>query len=227
MLDVKIKDRSLDLALNTGIQITHVNPVFDKDGIARKFTLPFTVPLTGKNKSIRKHKNRLDAKDKSAAAPSSVRLAGHLIIDGDIRQTGLSRTNEEVSVAGEDLGIWAKLRKIKINEILDTLEIHLPTDTDPQWVFELTTSSFPVAYSIGTTAGIGSSVANNLGEVDAAGAEVVSELNALVPGNAEYLPGVQNIKLDGYLVKANPIESFEGMTINFHLNPALYDYHGV
>lgn len=225
MLDLRVNNTPLDLAPDAAVQITASNPMFDRDKVERIFSLPFTVPLTPHNRRTRRHATRLDAGNKTTAVAASVSVGTHLLVNGIATQVSSSQTAEEISVANTPLGVWQALQKIKINEILEVID--LEWGTDPQWIWDLDTGSFPVQYTIQIPGGTASHVANNSGEVDTAGQTVVDELNAIVPDIASYNSALNQITLDGTLIHDNPISLIEGMTINFHLNPALWNYNAV
>jgi len=226
MIEVSINGLAADLAADTSIRLVFSNPVFDKDAISRQFTLPFSLPNSPRNRHIRKSGQRLDAA-KPPQQPAQVRIDGHLILDGLMSQVRVSPDQEEVSVGKDALKLWERLGKIKINEILETVDLINPGGTEPNWEFELNTGSFPISYGIVISDGSALGTANNSGEVDTAGEDLADALNALVPDIAEYLPGPQSIRLDGWLVKDHPIVSFSGLTLNFHMNPAKYHYQNV
>lgn len=223
MLDLRINNTPLDLDTDTEVQITASNPLFDRDNVERIFSYPFRLPNTPHNRRTRRHANRLDAANKTTTYPARVSIETHLLLSGKATQTDTSDTGEEITVANTPLEIWKKLQKIKINEILETLNL-LDGETPPYWDFGL---GSPGSYSItvhGTTA---TASAGTFPDIAAAGASLASQLNTAFPGIATYDSGSNTLTLDGFLVKEHPIEAYATITLNGWKNIALYHYNAV
>lgn len=223
MLEIRISDEALELGPSTGINITHSSPVFDPDSLDRKFTLPFNLPLTGKNKRIRRHRNRLDAGNKAGSLPAEVRVSGHLVLSGNMIQTAVNTNAEEVSIANDPLKIWERLRKIKINEILESFNL-LDGRPDPVWSFGMGSTG---SYNITVDGHFASATAATFLDIPTAGASIATQLNTAIPGIANYNGGANRLELDSFLVQQHPIDSWVLFTLPDYENIALYHYHAV
>lgn len=223
MVELRIDNTPIDLNPDTKIEITASNPVLDPASVDRVFSFPFNVPLSPNNRRIRRHSQRLDARNRSASVPGQLRFDSSLILDARVSQTSVTDTEEEIVCANEPLEIWRRLGTIKINEILESIDL-LDGETTPFWAFGL---GSPGSYSItvdGTTA---TASAGSFGDIAAAGASLASQLNTAFPGIATYSSGSNTLTLDGFLVKDHPITAYSGITLNGYKNVALYHYNAV
>lgn len=223
MLEIRVESEPIELALGANIQFTNSSPVFDKDSIDRKFSLPFRLALTPKNKRLRHHSHRLDAGNKAASRPAEVRFGGHLLLDGNMVQTSTSNDQEEVSIYNVPLKIWENLGKIKINEILETFNL-LDGRPAPLWKF---TMGFTGTYTFtipGTTA---SATAATFPDIPTAGASIATQLNAAQPGIANYNVGSNLLEIDSFFLKDNAF-GFTLFIVHIDTEPvALYRQNAV
>ena len=213
----------MDLDPDARVEVVASCPVLDRDSVERVFSFPFRVPLSAHNRRVRQHSNRLDAANRLASVPGEIRLESHTLLSARVLQTGLTDKDEEIVCANEPLDLWRKLGTIKINEILEKLDL-LDGVTLPAWTFGF---PGPGSYSItvdGTTA---TASAATFGDIPTAGASLASQLNTAFPGMAVYSSGANTLTLDGFLVKEHKIDAFLGITLNAWKNIALYHYNAV
>ena len=223
MLEIKINNTALDLDPTTSIQITNASPIFDADSLDRQFTLPFKVPLTASNKSARKHRNRIDAGNKSASTPAQLRFGGHLLMDGKMIQTTSSDVSEEVSIINEPLKAREKLKTIKINEILESFDL-LDGRPAPVWSFGMDVNG-DYELDVDGIAATGTVTAPI--NIPTVGNDIVDQLNTAFPGIASFNFTTNSVELDAFLVQTHPIGSWNLFTLDSYENVALYRYHAV
>lgn len=223
MLEIRIENQPLELTPNTAINITNSSPLFDKDSLDRKFSLPFRIPLTPKNKALRKHANRLDAGKKSAFKPAECRFGGHIILKGEMVQTSVNDTEEEVSIANDPLKIWERLSKIKINEILENFNL-MDGRPIPIWEFSM---GFTGSYQIVVDGTSASATASSFPEIPTAGASIATQLNTAFPGIANYNASTGRLELDALLLQTHPLEDWVLFTLTEYENIALSRFHAV
>lgn len=214
MLNISIiGEKPFDLDPTQDISITSTNPALDKDGISRSFTMPFTLPATPRNLFIRRHANRLDARP-IAAAKARIRFGPHLISEGILKQTNVGPDREEVQFVNEQIDIWKKMETFKISEILETLDITHPDMPDAEWILTLNAPSTGLTYSIQfSTIGTFTATAASSDplERDIAGNTLKTNINAALPGFANYINGTGELVLDAALVNTNTITTYNNM----------------
>jgi hypothetical protein len=200
-----------DLSPDQAIQVTHVNPALDADRQARIFTLPFTLPRTPRNQRIRKHTNRLDATKKSQSR-ADIKIGTSLVSEGTLKQINSNTEVVEVQFIGDTIDLWAAMEKIKINTILETIEIDTGSIPAAVWTFSMNTPSTGLTYSI--QIGIGTvtytAVSSDPLEIQIAANSLKTGLNALVPGIATVVSG--DLVLDAALVNEYNIITFNNIT---------------
>ncbi len=223
MLEISIDDKALELAPGASVNITSSSPIFDKDSIDRKFSLPFRLPLTPNNRRARKHSNRLDAGNKTTSVPSKVRFGGNLLLSGNMILNSVSDTQEEVSIANNPLKIWESLGKIKINEILESFDL-LDGRPAPIWQFGM---GFVGTYEFHIGTVDASATAPTFGDIPIAGASIESQINAVYPGIATYNVVSNRLEIDSFFIYENPGFSYTLFNLTQYENVALYNYHAV
>ena len=69
MIEIILEGKSLDLKPNTTIEFNLKNPLFSEDGtVPGSYTIPFTLPLSDKNKNILGFPNILESENKWSSA---------------------------------------------------------------------------------------------------------------------------------------------------------------
>lgn len=220
MLEIRVNDTPLELSPDTDVQITASNPVLDKDAIERTFSFPFKVPASPNNRRARQHRNRLDAASTAKSQPGSLTFQSHRLVTGLVEQTGFSRDQEEIVCVSRPMKIWEALGKIKIHEILETIDVTAGRPT-PAWRFGLGSGG---NYEIWIHGEYFNSQASNIGQIPAAATSLVNQINAKFPAMATYDSGGNALVLDGLLVEQHPIEKFLALSLNSRINAADFHY---
>lgn len=123
---------------DTSIDLNIISPLFDRDGAEALFSLPFKLPATATNLQAFGHANRLDNAD------NTTRYSGALYVDGlPFEPAGVIELDDQaftsdyigVVFKNEAPRIFEQLDRLKINDILETIEV--PQVTTAHWIFEL------------------------------------------------------------------------------------------
>lgn len=227
MLEVLLENESLELEADAAVSITATNPILDKDSIPRKFSLPFTLPVSPKNARIFAHRHRLDAVRATAKRSGKIRFMGDDVAIGNVIEQKSSPDRLEVAYANEVLDIWKKLGEFKISEILETVAIATPGLPLARWQFQLDVN--PATYTMTFPAPLGT-VTQTAGsgpvDRDIAGGTLAASINAVVPGFASYFSGGE-LYLDGALMNQWPVSYFAGMSIVSAVSPGWRKYLNV
>jgi hypothetical protein len=123
MLALYLSSTPLDLYPTTSISITMLNPLFDKDSIQRTFSYPFKIPKTAHNRSLFKHRGRLDARGNSFVDNATLHIQGLPFEQGVLQQTGSDQDSYKVVFKNTAVKTLDDLAEIRINEILETIEV--------------------------------------------------------------------------------------------------------
>lgn len=223
MLEIRVNDIPLELSPDTDVQITASNPILDKDAIERTFSYPFKVPASPNNRRTREHRNRLDAASSAKSQPGSLTFQSQRLVTGLVEQTGFSREQEEIVCVSRPMKIWEALGKIKIHEILETIDVTAGRPA-PAWTFGMGTLG---TYEITIAGEYYARNAASFPGIPAAAALLVADINADFPGMASYDAGGNALVLDGLLVDAHPIDSFDTLVLNSRINPADWHYNNM
>lgn len=151
MLRLRLDTTYLDLDPGTALTLTVHNPLFDADGAEALYSFPFTLPATPRNLETLSHANRLDISSNVTQYPGAVLEVEGVPFDAGILELDEQKfTNAGIGAIYKNSvpGLMEELEKIKINEILETIDV--PQVTDAWWQFPLTTapSSAGITYSI-------------------------------------------------------------------------------
>lgn len=223
MLEISIEGQPVDLDPSAAINVTSVSPIFDKDAVDRKFSFPFQLPQSPRNRQLRRHAQRLDAAFRAGDRPAQIRFAGNLLLTGKMRQTSVSDGREEVSVTNDPLEIWKKLEKIKINTLLETLDLTVGQDP-PVWEFGMAVLG---NYQITIDGAIFSQSVGSFPEIQTAGEAFSNAINITFPGMATFNTGSSRLELDAFLVEQHPVEAFNLFVIDDYLNVGLFYFKSV
>jgi hypothetical protein len=119
-----VKNQQLDLNPGDAMNINIGCPIFDRNRINRTFSLPLKLPLTPRNQAALGYVNRQDRRDRSGIFPEAVlNLGGAFWTAGELLVTGNAPKYIEVVFRSAEIPWLEKLPEVKINEILETLEI--------------------------------------------------------------------------------------------------------
>jgi hypothetical protein len=122
MYALNINNTTLDLPDGSGINVVLSCPLFDRDRVVRMVSFPFRLPLTPRNMNTLRFANRFDAQPRWGDVCTLV-VEGSEYERGELVSTGDSNTEIEVLFRGLPITVVETLRKIYINEILETIEI--------------------------------------------------------------------------------------------------------
>ena len=151
MLDLKIKNTSLDLHEKTSITIEMHNPIFDKESLARVFSYPFKLPATDRNLVALKHPTRIDSKGVRYFEGVKMYLDNLLFEIGVLE---VNKVQEDIHVVFRNKAISAltQLEDKKLNEVLEVIDIpqietayYILKLTGPSW-YTLNINSAPLIH---------------------------------------------------------------------------------
>ena len=226
MLEIRVNNQALELAPGTDVQITGSNPILDKDAISRTFSYPFKVPASPNNRRARQHRNRLDSAYNTKSQPGSLSFQSHRLVTGLVEQTGFSRQQEEIVCVSRPMKIMEALGKIKINEILETIDVTagLP---DPVWTFFLDPPNpiiIPIEPFVISIEGLAFfATANNPSEIQAAGESLAAQINAaFFTTVATYNVIPTTLTIDANFLALHPITFINQLVLQSYENPALF-----
>lgn len=161
----------------TELNLTLINPIFDRDAIDRVFTFPFTLPATPENLELLRHANRLDAAHRSNRLGAIIWLEGNPFQHGELELVKTSARRIEVTFKNTSLRISEKLEATRLRDVS-----HPETVTTAYNPNILLASVWPALSGI-TTLAIGinehvfeKSIANLAG--------LIADINAVFPGVA-------------------------------------------
>ena len=117
MLALRLGDTFLDLAPSTVLNLSFIDPIFDKQRIARTFSFPFKLPLSPKNKKALGFAYRLDASSRSLKYEASLLFASQIIEQGILRILSVKETYIEVAFQNQSLDLLEKMKSIKLREL--------------------------------------------------------------------------------------------------------------
>lgn len=135
MIALQIDNEFLDLFPDTKFNITEVNPLFDKDSVSRVYTLPLKVPPTYRNKKLLEQSARLDSRSKDIKLDATLFIFRNPYEYGFVQVVGDTEKYIEIRFENQGQGFADQLRDIKIDKILDTINVAFTGTTD--LVFEL------------------------------------------------------------------------------------------
>lgn len=123
MLAITINDEAIDLTPGTRLRYTMDNPIFDPDGLPRGYSFPFRIPDTPKNLRILGYANRLDIRAKARKYNSTIRVQGIPIDSGIAQITGGSSSGIEIVIKNEARDLLDEMSKIRLRDIVGTINI--------------------------------------------------------------------------------------------------------
>ncbi len=135
MLALRVDDNFLDLG-GASASLTFENPIFDEERTARTFSFPFSIPATTRNKLLQLNRHRIDSRLNSTRQAGALYLDGQLIDVGEV--TTKTRRNNGTSIyfQNNQIRFWESISNVKINEILETIDI--PTvGGQAEWRFKV------------------------------------------------------------------------------------------
>lgn len=225
MLEIRVNDIPLELSPDTDVQITASNPILDKDAIERTFSYPFKVPASPNNRRTREHRNRLDAASSAKSQPGSLTFQSQRLVTGLVEQTGFSREQEEIVCVSRPMKIWEALGKIKIHEILETIDV---TDGEPPpgWTLEIVAFG---TYRVTIGGEDYNANAANSTQVPAAGLSLQNQINFDFPGLATYSVADQRLFIDGVILETIPtgMEGFLNLLLVSHISVSDWHYENM
>ena len=123
MLALKIENTALDMPADERLRVVLSCPLFDRDKIVRTFSQPFQVPLTPRNKRVLRHVERFDAGGAWGARECQLWLGGGQYERGELVSLGSGEAAIDVVFRNLPVTVMEDLKKIYLNEILDTIAI--------------------------------------------------------------------------------------------------------
>lgn len=203
MFALKIDNTALDVSPDAEVGLVLSCPLFDRERIVRTFSLPFTLPLTPRNQRALAHVNRFDSSEAWGEHPCSLWSGAGTFDTGELLCTGSGPDALEVAFRNLPVTVAEDLKRIFINEILDTLSI---PDTGPAAEIQLDITTPPFAYDItiggiNYTLGIGGSSGMTTSDV---GVYFRDLINADYPGMAT--SNTTQLILDSALVNAATVD---------------------
>ena len=208
MLALKIDNTALDMPAAQRLRVVMSCPLFDRDRIVRTFSNPFSLPLSPHNRRVLRHVDRFDASEAWGERECQLWLGGGQYERGELVTLGSSDEEIEVVFRNLPLSLMDDLKKIYINEILETIDI--PLNATPAVITLVVNTGVSDHYVT-----VGGSEVYAAGTVALTVAtELRDDLNALFPGIAA-LDG-SDLTLDSALLNAAggaDWDALEGMTI--------------
>lgn len=109
-----------DLDPRTQINLTLINPVFDREAIDRVFTFPFKLPATPGNLAKLNHANRLDAKITTKYLEVILWIEGQPSWYGELEIGDTTPTDIEVTFKNDALRTVEKMEKLRLRSLTYT-----------------------------------------------------------------------------------------------------------
>lgn len=134
MLEILINQQALNI--HKPISFTFINPIFDKDGIARSYSYPFNIPASASTQKIFKHTNRLDVSDVSEKEAAILRLFQSDLPSGYVVHQQQSSTQYSCNYISDARNLADELKKVKIKDLFDST-INLATSNPARFNYEL------------------------------------------------------------------------------------------
>ena len=123
MFAIRIKNTYLDQNPKSSVSIQMNNPIFDTDGFPRTWTLPFTLPLTPTNRIALGYPELINFAGQKKYTNAVLYIEGLPFETGTLTITDVSDKYIKVVFQNAELSFLDSLSKIKINEILETVNI--------------------------------------------------------------------------------------------------------
>lgn len=124
MFSLKLSNgKTLELSANAQIGVVLSCPIFDRDRILRTFSYPFRVPLSASNRAALEHVDRFDRRAAWDTEGAQLWLGGGVYDTGELVSTGGGADDMEVVFRNIPVTVMETLRKIYLNEIVDTITI--------------------------------------------------------------------------------------------------------
>lgn len=124
MFSIKLNNgKVLELAPDARISLVLSNPAFDRDRIMRTFSFPFQVPLTPRNQAALRHAERFDTSNVWKEEQAEMWVGGAMHDRGELVTTGGNGEQIEAVFRNIPVTVMETLRKIYLNEIVDTITI--------------------------------------------------------------------------------------------------------
>jgi hypothetical protein len=216
MFSFQVRQQTIETSPEQSIGLTLSCPIFDPDRIGRVFSLPFKIPISPSNQRTLRSAHRFDAQSSWDVSAAKLFVAGNEYDDGEFLVVGSTDDAIEVMFRSLPLTVLDDLARIKMYEILETIEIE-HTGPDPEIVLDVNAPPFAYQIRIGSidyVLGIGSSSGMTHGEVCL---YFQDEINADFPGMAQ--AGATTLSLDSALVDINNPNwsTMTGFTFNSYI----------
>lgn len=130
MFGLRIGTDFLDLFPDTAINCSLSNPVFDRDSVARVFSYPFKLPTTAKNKLLLGQLDRLDSSIVNFSVEAELWIQRLPFESGVIKVGNSAPDFFNIRFENKEQSLMADAEKVKINEILDTINIAYTAPTE-------------------------------------------------------------------------------------------------
>jgi hypothetical protein len=146
MLALEINSTFIDLAPDTSVPISLVNPVFDIENIERLFSFPFTIPLTARNRKIFEHTNRLDVASKVERYSAKLWIAGMPFEKGIVEVQSANTRNMSIVFKNNSIRLKERMSKVSLNDL--NIPVSYTTPFEPIYELTLTDTGDPDATAI-------------------------------------------------------------------------------
>lgn len=197
MLALTVNDTQLDLDPGTTVSITMECPIFDREGIERTYSYPFSLPASPRNLVALGMINRVDA-HAPVKVPAKLFIGGLQFETGILRITGSDKKTIKATFQNAAIDLLQELKSVKLQDI------DMPVVLADPYCPDVTIG--------GTLPGGGNPFTNVAIKID----DVVytgpkSDMSQIVDAINAVHPGLASVT---FLTAAPPEGGFDGMTIH-------------
>lgn len=204
MLALKVGDTFLEFNNETTLTVNMENPIFDREGIERVYSYPFTLPNSPKNQIALSFANRIDV-DTKYKIDATLFIALNTFEQGILVINGSTSKEIDVTFQNKAIDLSENFKTVNLKDI--SMPVKLTDDYCPEITLSGTAPTAQSPYLF---------VAIKIDDVIYTGSksnmtEFVNEINTIYPGLCSVAIIQQN----------PPLGNFEGMTI--HCTPNIED----
>jgi hypothetical protein len=126
MISLEVNGTFVDLIPGENVSITMVNPMFDRAGIDRVYSLPFRIPATPRNIAVLGPFDRVDADHAARKVAAALFISGTLFDTGFLRLVGVSWQAAEFMFQSAGLEARERLQGLRLRSLPGVIEVSEP-----------------------------------------------------------------------------------------------------